>query len=217
MPLTQVQRQTSVSAANVASLTATFSPAATAGNLLSCNGNSDSTLAMTSTGWSLAWSNINNTGLYQWYKIAAGGETTVVITPGGGSFSTEMVIREYSGNAASSPLDKTASGSVGSGATGTTAATTQADELAIAGLGGNNTASSHAASWSLSFVTEINIIGLGSTPTELHTSTKALSATGTVTTTGTTAETISGAGVGTYKAATGGGVTVKQFAALGVG
>jgi hypothetical protein len=206
MPLSSVQRRTNQSAAQVASLSATFSPAPTQNNLLVAIGNSDSTLTMTSTGWSLATSSINDTGLYQWYKIAGASESaTVTITPAT-SASTEIVIEEWSGNVTASPLDRVANVATGVGtaaiASGTTAATTQADELAIAGLGWN--VSGTVTTYTNSYVEVAELTGLGGVTTLLAVAELALSATGAASTAGTLSPnnnaTKSGI-IATYKAA----------------
>lgn len=168
MPLTLVQRVSNQSAASVASLAGTYSPAPTQGNLLVCNANSDATLTMTSSGWLLATSSVHDTGLYQWWKIAGASESaTVTLTPSA-SDSVEMTIEEWSGNAAT-PLDKTASSSAASAVavipTGTTAATVQADERAIAAFGwnlGNST-----GSYTSSYTEVAQITGLGTVLTKL--------------------------------------------------
>lgn len=221
MPLTQVQRVATGSAAAVASLTATWGSTPIQNNLLVARVNSDATVTMTSTGWSLAVSQVNNTGLYLWYKLAGASEAgTVVVTPSS-SDSIEIIVEEWSGNDTSSPLDKTASATGAS--TGTTAATTQADEQAFAQAGsGNLSAAPTGVTWTNSFVTETGIFGGHATlnnRTALSPASKVLSATGAVSSvptigTGTT----SGCLVATFKAsAGGGGPTVKTLAALGVG
>lgn len=221
MPLTLVQRQTNQSAANVASLAGTYSPAPTSGNLLVAHANSDATVTMTSSGWTLSVSSVNDTGLYQWSKVAGGGESaTVTITPGS-SASTEIVIEEWSGNATVSPLDKTGSGSAASGATtvpsGTTAATVQADERSLASFGWNDTGAVVTAnSYTNSYVEVVETKGLGTLATNLAVAEVDLVATGTTTTTVTLSGVLGSVKSGlvaTYKAAgaTAGPVTAPTF------
>lgn len=202
MALTLVQRRTSASGANVTTLAATWSPAPIQNNLILCRANSDATATMASSGWTLATSQVNLSGLYLWYKIAGAAEsTTVTITPSGAA-STEMIIEEYSGNATASVLDRFQSAT--GATTGTTAATTQADELAIAQVGMNNTAGGgFSATWNNSFVATTSLTGAGSVGTTLHPSSKALATTGAVVTTATPAGggVASGGLVATFKAA----------------
>jgi hypothetical protein len=93
--------------------------------------------------WNLAVSVAASTRkTYIYYAMnAAAGATTVTVTYTAGQFpDTHYFIREYSGIATTSALDKTASNSNGTGytdshSTGTTAATTQANELVVAAVG----------------------------------------------------------------------------------
>jgi hypothetical protein len=67
---------------SAASLTATFELVPTLGNLLIAAANSDATLTMTSSGWTLAKSSIGEVGLYLWYKPAGPSESQEVkVTP----------------------------------------------------------------------------------------------------------------------------------------
>lgn len=204
MPLTRVQLQSNQSAANVASLSGTYSPAPTQGNLLVAVANSDATVTMTSTGWTQAISSVNDTGLYQWYKIAGASESaTVTVTPSSAA-STEIVIEEWNGNTAT-PLDKTSSGSLVTGSTcpsGTTATLAQADEEGIAAFGWNS--ANTADSYTNSYVEVAEIIGLGTLATRLAVTELALASTAATTTTmtlsGSTANAKSGL-IATYRAA----------------
>lgn len=209
MPLTLVQRKTNQSAAAVASLAGTFAPAPTVGNLLVVNANSDATLTMTSSGWTLTTSSVNDTGLYQWHKIAGASESaTVTVTPSV-SASTEIVLEEWSGNLSSSPLDKFASGVQATGAatvpSGTTTTTAQADELAVAAFGWNDAGvvvTMNTYSNSYAEVSELK--GTGGTATNIAVAELDLLATGTQTTTGTlsgTTSSVKSGLIGTYMAA----------------
>lgn len=128
----------------VASQGVTLSGGATAGNLLLVAANSDATVTGPG-GFTLAGSEVVTAGLYLWWKIAAGGETTFTVTPSV-SDTVAVAALEYSG-IATSPVDATAAaassgstvGPVTAGATGTTA---QAVELVIAVTGPHSFADS---------------------------------------------------------------------------
>lgn len=210
MPLTLVQRQVNQSAAAVASLTGTYAPAPTSGNLLTANVCSDATVTMTSTGWTLAVSSVSDVGLYQWYKLAGASESASVVATPSGSASTEIVIEEWSGNVASLPLDKTSSGSAGSGLTnvpsGTTAATVQADELAVAAFGWNQ-ALANANTYTNSYAEVAETRGLGATATNVAVAEVALSsaaATSTTMTLSAVQNAVKSGLIGTYMAAAAG-------------
>lgn len=125
-------------------ITVTFT-AATAGNLLIFTIGRSAPLATgqtwgTPTGWNgLTNSSINtgNIGGAWYYKIAAGGETTVTSTESIPVGNVRGQVIEFEGPFEASPLDKTAedetnlSTVVTSQSTGTTAATAQNDELAV--------------------------------------------------------------------------------------
>lgn len=156
---TFVQAKTANSStSSVASQAVTLDTGATAGNLLLVAANSDATLTAPS-GFSLAESEVSTAGLYLWWKIAAGGETTFTVTPSV-SDTVAMVALEYSGIAAS-PVDVTADDSavgstVGPVTAGATATTAQAVELVIAVTGPHSFADSAAPTsptWTNSYTT----------------------------------------------------------------
>lgn len=132
-----VQANTATSGSSeVASQDVSLLSPATAGSLIVVAGNSDATIS-TPSGFALGEDAVNASGLYLWWKIAAGGEQTVALVP---SVTRPVAgaIAEYTGVAAVSPADQTAAatsagssttGPIGAGATGTT---TQAVELVIA-------------------------------------------------------------------------------------
>ena len=216
MPFTQVQVQTAGTTVNSASLTGTFSPAPTQNNLIICLANSDATLTMTSSGWSLADSNVNNTGLYQWYKIAGASESASVTVTPSVSVTVEMVLLEFSGNATVSVLDQTANATGAS--TGTTSTTTQADDLAVAAAGTSANSGSPTATWTNSFVAGASAFGQGSNNTAVMTATLALVSTAAVSSVPTQTlnpGTFSGGVVATYKAATGGAPIVSPLRVQG--
>lgn len=146
--------------ATVVTQTATLVGPATAGNLLIAIGASDATVA-TPAGYTLATSAVNASALYIWYKVAAGGETAVTLTPSVTDTCCAALL-EYSGMAAS-PGDQVATatgtgGTVGPVSAGSTPATSQASELVIAAV---NPASFTAASgptapsWSAGFAARL--------------------------------------------------------------
>src|SRR6187402_1779411 len=81
--------------AQVANLSVTLDTAATAGNLLVAAACSDATLTGPS-GFSLGEDAVDAQGAYIWWKTAAGGETTLTVTPGV-SRPVALVVAEYSG------------------------------------------------------------------------------------------------------------------------
>lgn len=149
--------------AQVASQDVTLSAPATAGNLILVAGNSDATLS-TPSGFTAGPNVVYAAGFYLFYKVAAGGETTVTLTP---SVNRTVAggILEYSGIAASSPLDATASasntgsstaGPVTAGSTGTTA---QSVELVIALTGPHSfpdSAGPNSPSWTNSYTNRVS-------------------------------------------------------------
>ena len=128
------------------SVSATLGAAATAGNLLiavvGANGN---TTISGPSGWSLA---INQSGLVSqgiFYKLAAGGETTVTGTVSANPGSIGIHVYEYSG-ASSFMSSSSASGNSATPASGTVT-TTVANELVFVGITVFRTSSIGDASW----------------------------------------------------------------------
>jgi hypothetical protein len=208
MPLTLVQRVTNQSAAAVSSLTGSFGTTPVQNHLLVANANSDATLTMTSTGWTLAVQSVNDTGLYQWYKLAGAAESSSVTVTPSVSASTEITIEEWSGNATTSPLDQVNSGSQTTNAatvpSGTTPATTNADDRAIAAFGWNDTSVVTMSTYTNSYAEVVETKGLGGTATNIAVAELDLAATGAQSTTGTlsgTNNSIKSGLIGTYKAA----------------
>ena len=92
-----------------------------------------------------------------WYKVAGAGESTTVTGAWTSSTLTELQIEEWSGLATSNVLDKvaytTGTGStVTSRSSGTTATTSQAEELAIVGVVNGAIVTNQA--WTNSFTVE---------------------------------------------------------------
>lgn len=153
---------TAASAGAVSTLAGTFGGTPTQNNLLVVTAVSDSTMNLpTGSGWSLAVSAVNNCGLYIWYKVAGAAESATVTVNNTASATCVMCAMEWSGLLTASVLDKTASNGGVSGsstiASGTTAATTQADELAIAAIADYNQAALALTSWSGGFTTEYDL------------------------------------------------------------
>lgn len=198
MAIAPVQRKTNVSGAAVASLSAVFDTPPTSGRLLTAAVASDATVSMTSSGWTLATSAVNFLGLYLWYKVAGGSESsTVTVTPGV-SAAVAIAVAEFSGNTAT-PLDQVASNAVAASpnnastataSTGTTAATAQADEYAIAVFATFNGGETYD-SYSNSFAETAEIIGAGGSPVRLAVAEVVLTSTGTVETTATLSTAVS--------------------------
>lgn len=145
-------------AASVASQDVVLPGPATAGNLLVVCGSSDAPLTAPS-GMAVAAQAVNAQALYLWWRIAAGGETTFTATPSV-SRPVALVAGEWSGIAAASPVDRTASATSAGSSTagpvsaGTTAATTQPVELVLAATGPHtypDSAAPTAPTWSAGF------------------------------------------------------------------
>jgi hypothetical protein len=141
------------------SVTATFTTAPTAGNLLiAVFGESGSNNINTPSGWQVAIVDQNTSpGGAIFYKIASGSESTVTVTTTGGtstSYGMGLQLYEYSGMAATSPLDDTASNSgTGTSLTSTSVTTTQAGDLLISGAEINVSAT---FTWGSSFTEEFD-------------------------------------------------------------
>lgn len=136
---------------NGASVAASFAVLPTPGNtLIAVLGRYHATTGHTVTvddnqdhGWAEAVTKVINPsgddlGADIWWKAVgtSAGTYTVTVTPSAGNFWASLTVLEYSGLAAA-PVDRTATGIATSGnpiASGTTAATTQADELLVACL-----------------------------------------------------------------------------------
>jgi len=140
------------------SVTCPFTDTPTEGNLMVafCHGNA-ALINASISGWTLAVST-QCTGTFFatiFYKVAGAAESKDVTITWTGSTDTSIVIMEWTGLTAT-PLDQIANanytGAVNTKTSGTTATTTVADELCIAGFKMGNTTS--AASWSNSFILE---------------------------------------------------------------
>lgn len=229
MPATLLQGWTSqnngATAAN--DVAVTWGVGRTAGSLLVLCVNSDTTQG-TPTGWTLDQSQINDSGLYIFFRISDNSATDSPTFTA--NFSTAIAYAEYSGNTAS-PSDVSTSGGSSTAtnagrSTGTTGTTAQADELAVACWGysatvlqlpggGNNFWSAQTNGFTE--VIDVGTTKVAGTNVGICVAVKDLSSTGTVETTATPAATAAlVAAIGTYKM-TGGVGTVSYRSLLGVG
>lgn len=218
MAIAQVQRKSAASTSDSTSHSITFDSAPTQGNLLVVVYSSDGGGAAGPNG---GWTPVTGTdgvlsadftAVICWYKIAGASESSTISFTFASASNLAVTAYEYSGIAASSPVDKVAGNSPGSStgtcATGTTATTTQADELLIAGVGqttaGGGTLRT-IASWNNSFTAELHIASTGSpVNTSISVASRIVSATGTYSSTATFSGGNSNhpsAGIVTFKAA----------------
>lgn len=161
MAITKVQSNGTAGSGNVSSLSATLASATTAGNLavaIVTQGGSTNTLTLP-TGWSSAVSqngNANQNLTLAWFVDSSGGNTSFTFTSSTAN-GLSVILSEWNTDTGvwnASSLDQTASNftstSNKSMDSGTTAATTAATELWIAGFGqGNGTASAPTNSFTL--------------------------------------------------------------------
>ena len=153
--ISQVQKADANCSSTSCTATATIS-SATANNLLIavCGGRANSGTVSSSVAGFTSAASVDNGTVHNetYYKIAAGGETSVACAfTSSSNMRGVMTVFEYSGTATATPLDKTAT-NTGSGTTlttGTTATTAQADELLIAGF--TITGAPTFSSWTNSF------------------------------------------------------------------
>lgn len=163
MALSRITGQDKSGTSATAALTVTYPSTPTQNNLLIaivyCSGTG---ATVTIPGWTQDKTIDDSAGhsISIFSKIAGVSETSAVaIADGSASGSIHGLIFEYSGNAASSALDKTISASSGSSsvnslASGSTPTTTQADELLIAAAGVAGSGSS--PTWTGSFTGHLN-------------------------------------------------------------
>lgn len=177
MAVTRVQHVTNTNGGAVNSITGTFS-AATAGNTLFAvvmsSPNGVFAGMDTPAGWTKIYQWANNANgnrpeITSYYKIAAGGETTVTMTDStatAGNFA--IVVNEYSGMTGT-PLDQagsagsmagdSATSSVGSLTSGTTGTLTQSAEYCIAmwAFRGNGSSATYSNSYTEDAFLAVNI------------------------------------------------------------
>lgn len=156
MPATLVQSNTGAQNTGLATVSATWTTAATAGNLLLLIVAADDYAATPPTGWTQSTGCKQETflGHYVWWKVAAGGETSVSYTIGSATTSC-WITAEYSGLSAS-PYDISNgqfAQSSGTSYTTPTITPTAGDRLIIASIGASlNSAFSGVDTWLNSFV-----------------------------------------------------------------
>lgn len=201
------------------SLTVAIS-AAVAGNLLICGHFTGAANSTAPSGFSEAVAltdsgNADQGAIY--YKIAEGGETSVI--PGSATADEHAaIVIEIEGPWAASPLDQTASNGPATRNTtssGTTSTTTQADEIAVALMTGRSQFALFTA-WTNAFVARG---GIASSFKSCAVATKLLTATGAQETTADHLDSIvTMGGIATFKkAATGGGATYDKVGGAVVG
>ncbi len=164
------------------SITATYTTAPTAGNLLiAVFGESGSNNINTPSGWQVAvvYQNTSPGGAI-FYKIASGSESTVTVTTTGGSstsYGMGLQLYEYSGMAATSPLDAVATPSSGSGTSLTSGSltTTQACDLLMSGAAINTAAT---FTWGSSFTEEFDFHNGGTNERSFSGADRAVASTG---------------------------------------
>lgn len=169
------------------SLVVTLRQAPTTGNLLVCCygvRRPVANLLGPGEGWTAAVTRQSSTTCSAgiWYKISDGTETEITATHNAAAASQSLVVREYPGVSAS-PLDVTVSNagpSITSLNFGTTAATAQADELAVALLFTTATTPLRLSSWANDFE---EVLSPSINAPLMHVADKILTATGAVTTT----------------------------------
>lgn len=216
--MTLVQGWTTASNTNNAStdVAVTWGGSRTSGNLLILIVNSDTTQS-TPTGWTLGKSQVNDSGGYIFWRIADNSATDSPTFTA--NFSTVAAYAEFSGNTATPNDVSTSAGtSTASNAafsTGTTGATAQANELAVAcwgysatqvqlANGGGNIWSSETNSFSE--VVDIGTTKASGTNVGLCVATKNLTGTGTQESTATPSITSARVAlIMTFKESAGGG------------
>lgn len=174
--------QENANEATAATLTVTFAAATAGALLILCVYNSNFGITHTLTaGWTKAinqaTSGVTNTA--QWYKIAAGGETSVVVTASSGTPLIDAYVMEWAGMVGSSPVDGTPqpageNADVSIAIPWVTLTTTVADTLIIA-VGGHSGAINTTHAWDSGFT---NLYSGGGTNHRLGVAYKILSATG---------------------------------------
>ena len=182
MPLTLVQQASTASSADGATLTAALGAAPSTGNLLILVANADTTIG-TPSGWTLAVSAVDTTGLYLWWRVARAGDPATVTISLSSARSAQMVVMEYSGQAAQ-PLDEVASSTPGgtgqtSVTTGATGETGQGDELAVVAAGRFDASAGSSVTWSAGYVPVASLVSSGSAVNDaLYVAARALVAVG---------------------------------------
>lgn len=231
MAIALVQHTSSVTTATVTSITISFGSAPTDGNSLvmalwaGSYNNSVTSITQTGATWTKSVALNNGEGIEIWSATnISGAASSLTINIGvGGLANTAVFISEWSGGATSGFLDKTATNFLNNNGTndtldsGTTATTTQNNELwlAVLGVGGvSNTISSSPSNGFTQLDQQVYSAGVFATGAYY----KIVSATGAANTTVTTTGTVQNwtAGIATYKAATA-NTQVPQLMMTGLG
>lgn len=172
MAIVRVQSTSAVSAGAATSLALTLGAAPTNGNFLvavitttGTTANRVSSISQTGATWVKSHEVLNNMSLEIWYAENVSGAATGITINYAASVTSSAVVVEYSGIATSSSIDQTASNSgtyPGTADSGTTATTSQANELWFAGLADNQAigVSWNAPSNSFTEIVESNNIGI---------------------------------------------------------
>lgn len=184
--ITQVQHNVKGSTASATSHNIVFGSPPTSGNVLILCVVSDTTVLPTPpTGWTTIQAAVGNSGTYMYWKTAGVSESSTVTVTISASDSCVLSIYEYSNITTLDQSAQLVSGSnVTAVPTGTTSATTAANELIVClcGMDDVNT----VTSWSNSIVTDQAAVTTGSvTNVSLTVGIKIVSATGTQTSTAT--------------------------------
>ena len=165
--ITQVQKTTAGTAGTTSSVTATYGAAPTQDNLLVLVHHYRAIGTVTlPAGWTEAVALVDSgSTITIGYKIAGAAEGTGVTVSVSASDHQTLTILEYSGIDTVSPLDRTASNACSANVTscssGTTATTTLADELVIAGIGVNGTSGGWANTWTNGFAQQSTVVSTG--------------------------------------------------------
>lgn len=163
MAWSRVQQVGVFNTALASSSTESFTTGVTAGHLiivgfeLAVNASSVTVKDNLGNSLSLAASGTFSTGpfpCYIYYEIAPAGVTSITITPSSASGVAGWWMDEWSGNASSSPLDKTNSNTDGgtpgtAASTGSTGTLANASELVVAYFGSDNGCSAGTSGWTV--------------------------------------------------------------------
>lgn len=180
--MAKVQQKAAASTGDTTSQSVTLDSTPAQNNLLRAYVVSGATVP-TPSGWTSAVGPVDFVGLYQFYKIAGAGESTTVTVNPSSSAACVLVVQEWSGYLTSGVLDVVASNSPGGAPTncptGTTAATSQADELVTACCG-YIAAGETITAWTGYTVDQATLTSTGSASNvALGVATKVVAATGT--------------------------------------
>jgi hypothetical protein len=197
-------RQTKPATASSTGVTATFTSfaTATAGNLLvaAWQARTNPGTVTPPSGWLQAFTDLgalNAPTIYLWYKVAAGSETGAAVGTIN-SVTQDIFVWEYQGFTGTPTLDRTISANSATTttmSTGTTLATTDANEIAVAMVGLQATGGAIVTPWTNSYIDDTS-----RATTAMYIATKSLSSIGTQETTlAWTTSRKAAAGIATFK------------------